>query len=62
MRQAARAIEEQLNKDKQELEMREQSKRAKDANMIRSIIHENAGNKGLSLVEAEMAKLMHQNE
>ena len=62
MRQAARAIEEQLDKDKQELEMHEQRKRAEDANRICSIIHENAKNKGLSLVEAEMGKLVHQDE
>ena len=61
-RQAARAIEEQLEKDKQELEMREQRKRAEDANRICSIIHENAETKWLSLVEAEMGKLMHQDE
>ena len=60
--QAAREIEEQLKKDKQELEMREQRKRAEDANRICSIINENAENKGLSLVEAEMGKLMHQDE
>ena len=62
MRQAARAIEEQLEKDKQELEMREQRKRAEDANRTCSIINEDAENKGLSLVEAEMGKLMHQDE
>ena len=49
-------------KDKQELEMREQRKRAEDANRICSIINENAENKGLSLVEAEMEKLMRQDE
>ena len=37
-------------------------KRAEDANRICSIINENAENKGLSLVEAEMGKLMHQDE
>ena len=62
MHEAARAAEEQLKKDKQELEMREQRKRAEDANRIRSIIHENAENKGLNLVVAEMEKLMHQDE
>ena len=56
VREAARAIDEQLKKDKQELEMREQRKRAEDANRICSIINENAENKGLSLVEAEMGK------
>ena len=44
MRQAARAMEEQLNKDKQELEMRERRKTAEDANRICSITHQNAVN------------------
>ena len=49
-------------KDKQELEMRERSKRAEDANrMCGGITHENAENKGLSLV-AEMGKVVHQDE
>ena len=47
VREAARAIDEQLKKDKQELEMREQRKRAEDANRICSIIN---------------GKLMHQDE
>ena len=42
--------------------MREQRKRTVNANRICSIINENAENKGLSLVEAEMVKLMHQDE
>ena len=42
--------------------MREQWKRANDANRICSIINENAENKGMSLVESEMVKLMHQDE
>ena len=42
--------------------MREQRKRAENANRMCSLIHENAENKGLSLVEAEMVKLMHQDE
>ena len=62
VREAARAIDEQLKKDKQELEMREQRKRAEDANRICSIINENAESKRLSLVEAEMEKLMYQDE
>ena len=62
VRQAARAIEEQLKKDKQELGMRERRKRAEDENIICSIVHENAENKGLSLVEAEIGRLMHQDE
>ena len=40
----------------------ERRKRAEDANRICGITHENAENKGLSLVEAEMGKLMHQDE
>ena len=55
-------IEEQLKKDKQELEMRERRRRAEDANRICSITHENAENKGLCLVEAHVGKLMHQDE
>ena len=49
--QAVRAIEEQLKKDKQELEMRERRKRTEDANRICRIIHERADNKGFSLVQ-----------
>ena len=52
MREAARAIDEQLKKDKQELEMREQRKRAEDANRICSIINENDESKGLSETHA----------
>ena len=51
MRQVVRAMEEQLNEDRQELEIREQRQRAEDANRICNITHENAVNKGLSLVE-----------
>ena len=61
VRQAARAIEEQLKKDKPELEVRERRKRAENANRICGITHENAGNSGSSLVEAT-GKLMHQDE
>ena len=42
--------------------MRERRKRAEDANRMCGITHENAVNKGLSLVEIEMRKLMHQDE
>ena len=41
---------------------RERRKRAEDANKICGITRENAENRGLSLVEAEMGKLMHQDE
>ena len=62
MRQVARAIEEQLRKDKQELGMQERRKRAEDANRICSVIHDNAENRGLSLVQTEMGELMHRDE
>ena len=62
VRQAARATEEQLKKDKQELEMREQRKRTEDANRICSITHENAENKRASRVQNEMENLMHHEE
>ena len=62
VRQAGTAIEEQLKKDKLELEMRERRKRAEDPNRKCGITHEHAENKGLSLVEAEMGKLTHQDE
>ena len=63
VREAARAIDEQLKKDKQELEMREQRKRAEDANRICSIINENAENKGVeSRGKPRWWKLMHQDE
>ena len=62
VRQAARATEEQLNKDQLLLVMREQSKRTGDANRICSITHESAENKGLSLLETEMGKLLNQDE
>ena len=42
--------------------MRERRKRAEDANRICGVTHENAEKKELSLVEAEMGKIMHQDE
>ena len=54
--QVARAMEEQLREDKQELKTREKKKKAKDAKRIRGIFHEN---KGTSHVQDEMEKLMH---
>ena len=57
--EVARATEEQLRQDKQELEMRERRKKAEDARRIRGIVHESAENKGLSLVQSEMGELMH---
>ena len=46
VREAARAIEEQLKMDKQELEMPEQRKRAEDAIRKCRITHENVRTKG----------------
>ena len=42
--------------------MRERRKKAEDANRICSIVHENAENKGLSLVQSEMVRTHAQNE
>ena len=42
--------------------MRERRKRAEDANRMCGVTYENAESKGVSLVEAEMVKLMHQDE
>ena len=39
-------MEEQLREDKQDLKMREQKKRAKDAKRIRGIVHEHDKNRG----------------
>ena len=39
-RKAARAIEEQLREDQQELEMRERKRKVEDAKKIRGIVHE----------------------
>ena len=51
---AARAMEEQLREDQQELKLREQKKKAKDAKRIRGIVDENDKNKGTSYVQDEM--------
>ena len=52
-------MEEQLKEDQQELNMREQKKKAKDAKRIRGIVHEN---KGTIHVRDEMGELMHHDE
>ena len=52
-------MEEQLRKDKHELEMREQRRKAEDAKKIREIVRESDKNKGLRYVQREMGKLMH---
>ena len=62
MREAARAIDEPTEKGQAGAGDAGAEERAEDANRICSIINENAENKGLSLVEAEMVKLMHQDE
>ena len=56
--QVARAMEEQLREDKQELKSREQKKEAEDAKRIRWIVHEDDKNKKKSHVQYEMGKLM----
>ena len=55
-------LEEQLREDQQELRMREQKKRAKDARRIRGIVQYSDKNKGISHVQDEMGKLMHHDE
>ena len=50
VRQAARALEEQLRKDKQELKTREPKEKAEDAKRIRGIVHENNKKKRMSHV------------
>ena len=57
--QVARAMEEQLREEKQDLKTREQKKKAKDAKKIREIVHEK---KGTIHVRDEMGKLMHNDE
>ena len=60
--QIARAMEEQLRDDQQELKTREQKKKAKDARRIRGIVHENDKNKRTSHVQDEMVKTHVQDE
>ena len=62
VRQVARAMEEQLGKDQQELKMREQKKKAKVVKRIGGIVHENDKNKRTSHVQDEMVKIMHHDE
>ena len=42
--------------------MRQQKKKVEDATRIRGIVRENDKNKGTSLVQDEMVKLMHHDE
>ena len=60
--QVARAMEEQLREDQEELKTREQNQRAKDAKRTRGIVHENYKIKGTSPVQDEMGKPMHHDE
>ena len=52
--QVARAIQEQLRVDNQELKTREQNKKAKVSKRIRWIVHENDKSKGTIHVQCEM--------
>ena len=56
VRQVAPGIEEQLRENQQELKVREQKKKAKDAKRIRGIVHENGKNKGTSHVQDELGE------
>ena len=62
VRQVAQAMEEQLKEDQQELETREHQRKVEGAKKIRRIVNENEKNKGLSHVQDEMDRLMHQDE
>ena len=53
---------EQLRENQQELEMREQKKKATEAKRIRGIVQENNKTKGTSHVQDEIGKLMHHDE
>ena len=55
-------MEEQLRENQQKLKMREQTKKAKDAKMMRGIVHENDKSKGTSHVQDEVEKLVQQDE
>ena len=55
-------MEGQLKKDEQELMTRERRKKAKDAQRIRGIVHENDKRKGTVHAHDEMAKLMRHDE
>ena len=60
--QVAQAIEEQLETDEQELMMREQRKKAKDAKRISSVVHDSDRKKGTSRARAEMVQRMRHDE
>ena len=55
-------MEEQLRENQQELQMQEQKNKAKDAKIIRGIVHEHDKSKRTSHVQHEMVKLMHHDE
>ena len=59
---ASRAMEEQLRENQQELNMREQKKKAMDAKRIRGIVDEMDKSTGRSLVQDEIVRLMHHDE
>ena len=58
VRQAARAIEEQLREDQQELEMRERKRKVEDAKKIRGVVHEKDKSKASRRVQDEMGRLV----
>ena len=62
VRQAARAMEEPLKEDQQELEAHERQRKVEDAKRICRIFRENDKNKDLSHVQSEMGKLMRHDE
>ena len=62
VRQVARAVEEHLREDQQELRKREQERKVEDAKRMCRIVHENDKKQGLSHVQNEMGRLMHHDE
>ena len=62
IRQVARAMEEELKEDQQELETREKKRKVEDVKRIRRIVRGNNKNKDLSHVQSEMGKLMDYDE
>ena len=58
-REVARAMEEQLREDEQELKVWEHKNKAKDVNRMRGLVHENNENEGTTHAQDEIEKLMH---
>ena len=62
VRGVARATEEQLRADEQELEVWEQKKQSNGAKRMRGVVHDNDKNKGTHHLQYEMGKFMRHDE